>query len=189
MMLAEKICGERIVLERIKPTFKLAKELFAKVEMSADSLLPWLSWVLNTKSAEDEYAYLLNWCDKHWRNEQGCAYVIRHKETKAALGIIDLCNFKKADKSAEIGYWLSIDAVGNGYMSEAVKLVETEAFALGFHRIVIRNDTRNMRSANVAKNCGYHLDGVMRNDHWAEHENRYVDTNIWSKLDGEKEAE
>lgn len=29
----------------------------------------------------------------------------------------------------------------------------------------------------------------MSNDHWAEYENRYVDTNIWSKLNGEKPAE
>lgn len=189
MTLAEKICGERIVLKRAKPTFKLSRELYRKVKISVDSLLPWLTWALSTKSAEDEYAYLLNWCEKHWVEDKGCAYVIRHKETDEVLGMIDFFSTNQKDKSGEIGYWLSVDAVGHGYMSEAVKLLESEVFAKGYHRIVIKNDTRNQRSVNVTKNCGYHLDGVLRHNHWSEYEKRYTDSNIWSKLSDEEQPQ
>ena len=52
----------------------------------------------------------------------------------------------------------------------------------GFYRIVIKNDVRNIQSANVAKNAGYHLDGIMRQDRFNEKTGTFRDTNIWSKL-------
>ena len=93
----------------------------------------------------------------------------------------------KQDKSGEIGYWLSNDAVGHGYMQEAIKALQAEAFKLGFNRIVIGNDTTNARSVGVAKRAGYHLDGVMRQDCWDDFHNRFRDTNVWSLLKSEWE--
>ena len=182
MNFPEKIIGNRIFLERAKPSFQLAEELFVLVQASKDTLLPWLAWAANQKTPEDEYNYLLNWCDNHWQNQNGYSYVIREKEHDFALGMIDFMNIKTTDKCGEIGYWLSINAVGKGYMHEAVQLLETEIFNQGFQRIVIRNDTRNIHSANVAKRAGYKLEGIMRQNKWSETENKFVDSNIWAKI-------
>ena len=89
-------------------------------------------------------------------------------------------------KSGEIGFWLSKNARGKGYMTEAVKALEAEAFKQGLNRIVIRNDIENLPSVNVAKNAGYHLDGVMRQERFSEAKNRFRDSNIWSKLKSDK---
>ncbi len=182
MSFPEKIDGERIVLERAVPTFALATELLELVDESRDDLLPWLSWAEKNTAPEDEYGYLLNWCDKHWQDDEGYAYVIRKKADGKLLGTVDFMKIDREWKCGEIGYWLRSSEVGNGYMHEAVALLEKEVFKQDFNRIVITNDTRNIRSANVAKRAGYHLDGVLRQDKISEVEKIFVSTNIWSKL-------
>lgn len=183
MNFPNKIDSERIFLERPYPvTLELAKEIYAGVKSCRSYLGEWLPWANATYSLEDEMSYLKDWCEAHWENGEGFAYLIREKETKKFLGIIDLLKVNQKHKSAEIGFWLLKDETGKGYMSEAVKALEKEVFKQGFNRIVIQNDTQNTPSANVAKNAGYHLDGVMRQDRWCEDKNRFRDSNIWSKL-------
>lgn len=183
MKLEEKLETDNIILQRPFPvTFELAKEIYLAVEQSRKHLAQFLSWAKDMSSPEDEFVYLKNYCDERWNDENGFAYLIREKQTGRFLGIIDLLHIDEKRKSAEIGYWLCQNATGNGYMTQAVLRLEKEAFAQGFNRIVIRNDTHNLKSANVAKNAGYHLDGVMRQDRWSEDGKCFVDTNIWSKL-------
>ena len=177
--------GERIVLKRARATFKLAEELIAAVNESRTDLLPWLPWALENKKAEDEFGWLLNWCEKNWREKIGYAYIVRKKDDGKLLGSIDFMKVNASWKCGEIGYWLRSSEVGHGYMNEAVKLLEKEVFARDFNRIIIINDTRNTRSANVAARAGYHLDGVLRQDRTSPTENIFVDTNIWSKLKSE----
>lgn len=187
MNFPEKIKGERITLERAKPTFELATELFELADASRESLLPWLPWALTTKTPEDEFDYLLNWCQKHWETGAGYAYVIRENNAHKAIGVIDFVTIEEVNRRGEIGYWLGSEFVGHGYMLEAVKLLEAEIFAQGFNSIKIGNDTRNTRSANVAKRAGYHLDGVLRQNRWSKSENCFVSSNVWSKLKEEFE--
>lgn len=187
----EKIESERVILIRPFPaTFELAKEIFTKVDLSRNTLRDWLPWVDGTKTAEDEFSgWLINWSKKHWEAGNGFAYVIRNKENNALLGAIDLMEYNDTHKSAIIGYWLSDDAVGHGYMTEAVRSLESVAFKLGLNRVVITNDTKNIRSINVPKRCGYHLDGVLRKEQWSERWKSFRDSNVWSKLKSEWEAE
>ena len=182
MCFSEKIEGERIVLERARPSFQLAEELYVLAQASKATLIPWLSWAEVQKTPEDEYNYLLTWCEEHWKAESGYTYVIREKEHEFALGMIDFLGIDATNKSGEIGYWLSINAVGKGYMHEAVLLLEDEIFNRGFQRIVIRNDTRNIRSANVAQRAGYKLEGIMRQNRWSKTEKIFVDSNLWAKI-------
>ena len=73
-------------------------------------------------------------------------------------------------------------AQGKGYMTKAILLLEKTAFDNGFNRMEIRNDTQNIKSANVAKRAEYRLDGVMRQDRWNPYYKKIADTNVWSKL-------
>ena len=185
MLLSEKLETKRLTLERPKPSFELAQEIFTYVQLSLSNLQPWLPWANNAYSVEDEFVYLLNWCDKHWKERTGFAYLIRDKAINRFLGVIDVVKIDDKNKIAEIGYWLQNNALGQGYMREAVLTVEKQCFLAGINRIEIRNDTRNISSANVARRAGYHLDGVLRQDKWSTYDNKYVDSNVWSKLRGE----
>jgi len=184
MEMPEKIISERLVLERPYPaTFKLAEEIFANVEASRATLRVWLPWVDKTSRAEDTFtSYLATYCLDNWENKTGFPYMIRSKETNELLGSVDLMSIDEKNKSGEIGYYLFDTAVGFGYMQEAVKSLEKAGFEAGLNRIIIRNDTNNARSVNVAKNCGYHLDGVMRQDKWSDIFQKFVDSNVFSKL-------
>jgi RimJ/RimL family protein N-acetyltransferase len=50
-------------------------------------------------------------------------------------------------------------------MREAVRLATKLAFeTLRANRVMIRCDVANQRSANVARRCGFVLEGTLRND-------------------------
>ena len=186
MNFPEQITSERLVLKRPFPaTFNIAQELFTLVEESRQTLREWLPWVDKTHSPEDEFSYLTNWCQKHWEENSGYAYLIHEKVTDKIIGSVDIFKVSDENKSGEIGYWLTDSAVGHGYMQEAVHALESTAFVAGLNRIVIGNDTQNLRSVNVAKRAGYHLDGVLRQDAWDDFHQRFRDTNVWSKLKSE----
>ena len=187
MQLPEQIESERIILKHpINPTFELAKTLYKIVDESRTTLRKWLPWVDKTNSPEDEFTgFFIGIYQKHWKEGSGVTYLIYQKETNQILGIVDLFHINEKNQSAEIGFWLSDSATGHGYMQEAVRALEKVAFELGINRIVIKNDTLNLRSAHVAKRCGYILEGIMRQDAWDDFHHCLRDTNIWSKLKSE----
>ena len=183
MRLPEKIEADRCTLRGLRePSFDMAEKLYAKVNASRDRLCKWLPWVDTIRSVEDEYTrYLVEWCRAHWSAGIGFAYAIVLKGTEQVLGCIDIFNISWEDKSGEIGYWLGDDAVGCGYMQEAVQALEAEAFAAGLHRIVIKNDVNNLRSIHVAKRCGYVLEQILHKGAW----NGYLrDPAVWIKAKG-----
>ena len=65
----------------------------------------------------------------------------------------------------EIGYWCRTSAQRRSYLSEAV-LAPCEAVSkyLGAARIIIRCDSRNLASQNVALRCGFLLRKTRRGD-------------------------
>ena len=187
MDMPETLTSDRLILQRPYPTtFALAQEIFEAVDASRSTLRVWLPWVDATLRTEDEFNnYLASYCLNNWQNKTGFPYIIRLKSDNSFIGGVDLMHVDEKNKSGEIGYWLSDNAVGHGYMQEAVLLLESKGFELGLNRIVIKNDTRNIRSVNVAKRCCYHLDGVMRQDRWNDCLQSLGDTNIFSKLKSE----
>ena len=190
IQLPAQIESERLILTvPLDPSFELAKEIYAEVDFSRKDLLKFLPWPKFTTRPEHYFLYLANSCEQGYNNGSKFAYVIRNKETGKFLGIVDLLKVDNVHKSAEIGYWLSSHATGNGYMTEAVRALEKAAFENGVNRIIIRNATDNIPSANVAKNAGYVLEGVMRQAHIAVDSDELLDTNLWSKLKSDWEKE
>jgi ribosomal-protein-serine acetyltransferase len=99
------------------------------------------------------------------------------------IGLFDI-NFDKG--SAQIGYWLSVDFLKRGYMSEAVRVLEENAFNhLGLHRLEISCDEDNLPSAGVIKRCSYFFEGLKRENYYNEHFGAYRSTLVFSKLSKE----
>ena len=59
---------------------------------------------------------------------------------------------------------------------------EKELFKAGINKIIIHNDVRNIGSVNVAKNLGYELEGVLKQERWTPYENRFRDINCFAKF-------
>ncbi len=66
--------------------------------------------------------------------------------------------------SFEIGYWLRKSAAGNGYMTEAVRLLCNLAFeTLGANRVAIHAAAGNLKSAAIPKRLGFVHESTQRN--------------------------
>lgn len=185
MMLSpqQKLYGKRIVLVKAEKSFEMAKLHIAEVQDSIPELLPWLGWATPEYKIEDSYEYLLE-CSRKWENGVDFTYVITTNEIPF-MGTISVSAVKEKDKCIVVGYWISTKYAGNGYMQEALSLIEKEFFGLGINRIVIHTDVLNVKSANVAKKCGYILEGIQRQNNWVVAQERYRDTNTFSKLKSE----
>jgi len=90
------------------------------------------------------------------------------------LGTVSLFDVDNSDGHAEIAYWLSPDAQGDGIMTEAARLLVRYAFEeLRLHRVRGRALATNEPSKRVLEKTGMRREGVMRE---AENVNgEYVD--------------
>ena len=80
----------------------------------------------------------------------------------------------------EIGFSLGEKFQGHGFVCEALLGIEDELFRTGFHRIEIRCDRRNKRSASVAERSAYTLEATLKENLFERGE--YRDTMIWGKV-------
>lgn len=181
--------GPRIELRTLEATFENARMGYDAVVANRTHLLPWMPWASEeiTKSPESSFEYLIGIAKGRREKTKYDFGIFCDGKHIGNMGIFDISEKKK---SAEIGYWLAKTATGKGYMSEAVKLIEDEAFrTLGLNRIQIKCDPRNTKSANVAKRLGYVLDGVIRNASFSEIEKIFTDDCVFSKLRSEWERQ
>ena len=116
----ERIEGDRIYLQKPKPSFKLATIGYNTAMESYDTISRYLNLIFDF-SPESYYNHLSSFenSDKHF------GYIIYDKDNNF-MGFIDLHNYHSEPKYAEFGYWISDKYTGHGYMMEAVALMEKE---------------------------------------------------------------
>jgi RimJ/RimL family protein N-acetyltransferase len=89
--------------------------------------------------------------------------VVRAENRDQLLGSISLMRFSWKNARAEVGYWLSGEARGEGHMTRAVELITDWGFVhLGLHRIDLVAATGNPTSQRVAERCGFTREAVLR---------------------------
>jgi RimJ/RimL family protein N-acetyltransferase len=103
---------------------------------------------------------LLGSCAAHWRSpEQGVAAV---------------------------GYWTRAEARGRGVATRATRLVAQWVLGeLGFDRLELHADERNLASCRVAERLGFTLDGTLRSARFNVRQGRRIDLRIYSLLKSE----
>ena len=173
-------CGD-FRLEKIIPSFDNARKIFEIVDSQREFLSEFLDWVDVSNCPEDMYMHM----HKVSQNDNGSYYIIYNGDIVGSAGV-DISS--KKNKIAEIAYWLSRDYNRRGIMTRAVHALEKFAFEnMGVNRIEILMDVKNVRSAAVAKRCGYVCEGIRRQSYMFRGELRDVFT--YSKLKAEWEKE
>ncbi len=89
-------------------------------------------------------------------------YALVVKETNKMIGTIDI-RPNLTDRIAEIGYTLNKHYGGNGYMTEAGKLITALAFeVLELEKVFAMHDILNPASGEVMKRLGMQPEGILR---------------------------
>lgn len=141
--------------------------------------MPWVGW---TKGVHDEREYI-EMTHRQWNDYKMYDYGLFLNSGNIYLGNVGVHTIEWDHNSCELGYWILGEYEGRGYIREAVRAVEKVLFNVGFFRIEIRCSSTNERSGKVAENCGYTMEGRLR-QHRIEN-GRRRDTLIFSKLKNE----
>ena len=137
------------------------------VRESHENLKPWMPWATTIQAVEETEERVRQGAVR-WILREDLWMLLFRKSDGLYVGGSGLHRIDWSVPAFEIGYWVRASLEGKGYISEAVTGITNFGFGvLGGERIEIRCDTRNIRSANVAKRSGYTLESTLRHDSWA----------------------
>lgn len=181
-MLAQTAAPSTMQTERLRlcpPTVAMAAEIFAAIDGERPRLQTYLPWVQHVKTVEDEEAFILL-SARQWFQKTCFGYAMFNAADNCYVGHCGFVDMQWAHHYAEVGYWIRGDYEGMGLVTEACAALEQAACGMGLHRLEIHCSTQNARSAGVPERLGYKLEGVCREDFYAE--GAYHDTAIYGKI-------
>lgn len=181
-MLTATSAPQEIQTERLRlcpPTVDMAEEIFAAIEGERARLQTYLPWVHHVKTVADEKAFVIL-SAQQWAQKTRFGYAMLTKGDGRYIGNCSFVSLQWEHHYAEVGYWIRGCYEGRGLVTEATAALEKVARDLGLHRLEIHCSTQNLRSAGVPQRLGYALEGVCREDFYAE--GGYHDTAIYGKV-------
>ncbi|WP_237154566.1 GNAT family N-acetyltransferase [Oryzibacter oryziterrae] len=103
-------------------------------------------------------------CLRELRERKGHAFFLFRRDDDALLGGITLSNVRYGvSQCASMGYWMARRHAGQGYMSEAVRLVLGYAYDdLQLHRVEAASRPENTRSIHLLEKAGFVREGYAR---------------------------
>ena len=153
-----------------------AGELFDVLDSNREYLREWLPWLDATNSLEDEKAFISNSLEEYQKRE-GVFYTIRLEGR--IIGTISLNWIDWANKAAGVGYWLSKNQTGNGYVTKScIRLMEHCFDDLSLHRFVLEAAVDNIPSCEIAERIGMRLEGITKDREWLY--DHYVDAKLFA---------
>ena len=139
---------------------RFAAELFSVVDKNREEFSKYMAWPRFVKTEDDESGFLDSCLSAHQKNE-GKTYVILFND--AAVGLLSFNSIDSANKTAYIGYWLDMRVQGQGVVTRALKgLVKYYSDRKLINRFVIKCSVSNKKSNEVARRCGFVMEGKMR---------------------------
>lgn len=131
-----------------------AEEMFALIDQNRAYLRPWMPWEATTRTVEDSRIYLA--MARSWRESgRNFDYSCFEKSSGRMTGSFGLHSIDWENQSCHLGFWIAEEFQGQGLVSEAIRAGETLAATLGFHRLILTCDGRNLKSAAVARRNAY----------------------------------
>jgi len=169
-----KLITDRLVLRKLKR--EDAEPMFRNWG-SDPEVAKYTLWVAH-ENVEVTKRLVDTWLEED-KKGQVIRFVITLKNSDEPIGAIDTVNFREG--IPEVGYCLSRKYWNNGYMSEACKAFVEYLFELGYSKILIRADTRNIGSNRVIEKCGFKFTHQEKIEHRSEVGHKSVVVN-WYEL-------
>ena len=146
------------------PRVEDAQGIIDAVTESLPELRPWMPWAKEPLTLDFQIARLRQVMAQWITREE----LVLHAYFKGTSTLVLSSGLHRIDWQAgkfEIGYWVRTKFMGQGFVTESVNGITAFAFKhLRANRVEIRCDALNIRSAAVAKRCGFLLEGILRHD-------------------------
>jgi ribosomal-protein-serine acetyltransferase len=163
------------------PAIEDAKDIYTVIDKDRDHLKQWLVWVDDVKSFENTETNIKKRIEDFEKKEAASFFIYYENQWIGSVGFISIDN---DNHNGEIGYWLSSAFEGKGLMTECVKACVRYGFEdLNLHRILIKCDADNVKSAGIPKRLGFILEGTLRED--KNRQDHYRNTSMYGLLKGE----
>ena len=123
-----------------------------------------------------------NWVKKQAENQEIFTLMIVVKEEDLPIGVVSLHDIHPINRNAVLGIMIGEkDYWGNGYGSEAVKLVTGYAFNyLNLYKVSLTVYAFNKRAQKAYEKCGFKANGVKPEDVFVD--GKYYDVILMSLL-------
>jgi ribosomal-protein-serine acetyltransferase len=162
-----------------------AAPLFALVDKNRAHLREWMSWLDWTTDVEGIRPFLQSCIDGY---EDGTSFRWALMVDGHIGGVLGLECIMELHRRAKIGYWLSSEHQGHGYVTQAVQALIEYGFAeRKLDLIEIRAAVDNHKSRAVAARVGMTFEGVLRQREWLY--DHYVDLSVNTLLASEWRAQ
>lgn len=155
-----ELVGERIRLRAFR--MDDADAIYEAVCQSQQELARWLPWCHADYSRSDTVEFLSH-LGEAFHKDQEYAFAILARDSGQFVGATGINQLDRANRRANLGYWLRTSASGQGIATQATLLVARWAFAkLDLERIEIVAATGNVASQRVAVRAGAAREGIAR---------------------------
>lgn len=158
-----------------------APQLFALVDQNRDYLREWLPWLDHNNNVEASEAFIAA-TENQFQSGQGFSGGVFLNDT-----LIGMCGYhpvNSANKSVEIGYWVSEKSQGAGIITRCVGFLLHYAFSdLKLNKVIIPVAESNLKSRSVCEKLQLTNEGIERDAEFLY--GRYVDHVRYSILKSE----
>lgn len=177
----EQIETERLLIRAPLPGD--GAEMTRALHESWAELQPWMPWAQGKIPSEADSEARLREARARFLTREDMWLLLFLKGTYTLVGSSGLHRINWNVPRFEIGYWVRTRFAGEGYITEAVEGITAFAFEeLGAKRVEIRCDSRNVRSAAVARRCDYEHEATLRNDDRHPADGSLRDTLVFARL-------
>jgi len=158
-----------------------ADELFQLIDKNRAYLEQWMEWPPETKNLKDTQKFIKSCLAGLSENKElACGIEFNGK----LIGVITFNKINHKLKKVTIGYWISEELQGKGFITKSCKTLIEYAFnELAMMKVEIHVATKNIPSQKVCERLGFKLEGVIRN---AENlHGKIIDHNIYGLMQTE----
>ncbi|MCX5419599.1 GNAT family N-acetyltransferase [Streptomyces sp. NBC_00078] len=120
-------------------------------------------WHIRRSDSEAEAAGWIEEWQKAWEGERTAQWAVTDADSDRLLGRVALREIALGDGVAEVAYWTTAAARGQGAAARATTALSRWALdEIGFHRLELMHATANHASCRVAAKTGFALEGTKR---------------------------
>ena len=172
-----RIETERLVVRCYDPSD--AQILKTAIDHSLHHLKPWMPWARFEPETLEQKQQRLREFRGQFDLDKDYVFGIFSKDEKKLIGSTGL-HTRIGGNAREIGYWIHVDEINKGYVTEAVQALVKVAFEIeGNERLEIHCDPENYPSKVVPQKLGFTHEATLKN-RVVDSEGKSRDAMIWT---------